>query len=227
MKTVQEWLREVDEKELTDTYLAEFPIDYKMIADRSLTLGMIRNRCKERFLAYLHELKTLEPVKPETPEIFFAHKQWKAGHSGVETSLCKAEELCTKVHPECYSWICVDFAKAMGYLISDAPLTQKNILVVLAQILHELSFFGYTQEEMEEEREKLEASLNECEEGKTHPIEELWGSIGPEKPEPDPEAEALEQEIRTAETKYNLFCQSREMEKLREMLSSTEQGSHI
>ena len=57
MKTVQEWLHEVDEKELTDTYLAEFPIDYKMIADRSLTLGVIRNRCKERFLAYLHELK--------------------------------------------------------------------------------------------------------------------------------------------------------------------------
>lgn len=221
MKTVQEWLCQVDEKELADTYFAEFPIDYKMIADRSLTLGMIRDRSRERFLAYLHWLKTLEPISPERPEIFFAHSEWRDGHSELKTSLCKAEELCGETEPECYSWLCVDFAKVMGYLIADTALTRKNILPVLVQILHELSFFGYTQEEMEEEREKLEVSLKECDLEKAYPIEELWERMGMEKPEPDPEAEALEQEICTAEMKYNLFCQSREMERLRSILSET------
>ena len=57
MKTVQEWLNEVNEHELVDTYFAEFPIDYEMIPAKEMTLGEIKNRLKSRLLEFIRRMK--------------------------------------------------------------------------------------------------------------------------------------------------------------------------
>lgn len=57
MKTVQEWLNEVDEDKLAGTFFAEFPVDFLMIPNRELTLGEIQDRTREHFLHYVHRMK--------------------------------------------------------------------------------------------------------------------------------------------------------------------------
>ena len=57
MKTVQEWLNEVHEHELVDTYFAEFPIDYEMISAKEMTLREIKDRLKKRLLKFICRMK--------------------------------------------------------------------------------------------------------------------------------------------------------------------------
>lgn len=60
MKTVQKWLNNVDEKRLSGAYFVGFPINYKMIADKGLTLGEIRVKSKNRFSDFIHSMKQIE-----------------------------------------------------------------------------------------------------------------------------------------------------------------------
>ena len=62
MKTVQEWLNEIDEECLVDTYFVDFPIDYMMIANKKLTLEEINERSQKHFLDFVHNLKKLEII---------------------------------------------------------------------------------------------------------------------------------------------------------------------
>ena len=57
MKTVQDFLREVDDKELADAYFSEFPIEYAMIPKTDLTLGEIRDRSRTHFLEFVHRMR--------------------------------------------------------------------------------------------------------------------------------------------------------------------------
>lgn len=222
METVQAWLNKVDEEELAGTYFAEFPIDYMMIAERTLTLGEIRDRSKKRFLEFVHQMKKLEIQPNDDPCVFFACKQHSEGRSRVGAAMCRLADIHTDGQPECYSWLFTDFARVMGYLVADTRLTMKNVDYVLAEILNEMSFFGYDQKAMEAEREKLLEADREIEEGKCYPagevFERLAAKYGLERREPDPEAEEKEQAIRAAEYEYNAFCQTREIARVRELV---------
>ena len=57
METVQAWLNQADEEKLADTYFAAFPINYRMIVDRALTLGEIRDRSRSQFLEFVRRMK--------------------------------------------------------------------------------------------------------------------------------------------------------------------------
>lgn len=74
METVQAWLNQADEEKLADTYFAAFPIDYRMIADRALTLDEIRDRSRSRFLEFVRRMKQIEIQSSDDPCVFFAYK---------------------------------------------------------------------------------------------------------------------------------------------------------
>ena len=211
MKTVQKLLNEVNEHELVDTYFAEFPIDYEMIPAKEMMLGEIKDRLKSRLLEFIRRMKELDVQSDDRPCVFFACKQYQDGAKKIGAKMCHLDDICTIDHPECYSWLFVDFAKVMGYFIADTDITRENICIVLAQILYEMSFFGYTQADMEEERKKLEDSQAEVERGEYYTSEEVREHLGLPPKVPDPEAEALERDIRTAEHTYNTFCRNREI----------------
>lgn len=222
METVQAWLNKVDEEELAGTFFAELPIGYMMIADRTLTLGEIRDRSKKRFLEFVHQMKELEIQPSDDPCVFFACNQYFEGRSRVSAAMCRLKEIRADGQPECYSWLFTDFAQVMGYLVADTCFTKKNVNYVLAEILNEMSFFGYDQKAMEAEREKLREADREIEAGKCYPAEEVFERLaakyGLERREPDPEAEEKERAIRAAEYEYNAFCQTREIARVRELV---------
>lgn len=111
-----------------------------------------------------------------------------------------------------------DHAEVMGCPLADTELARENIHEILAEILHEATFWGYTQEKLDEERAQLEASLAEAEGGKAIPAEEVFRELGLQPKRECKEAKALEQEIHRAIHAYNAFCRERELAKVRELL---------
>lgn len=220
MKTVQEWLNEVDEDELADTFFVEFPVDFLVIPNWKLTLGEIRDGTREHFLHYVHRMKSVAIPEGSGDHVFFACKEYREGHSEISANMCSLEELRSKDNPDIYSWMLTDHAKVMGYLVADTEFTKKNICEVLSQILHETSFLGYTQEELEIERKKLEESLTvaETERDTAVSMDDLWKEFGWEKPIPDPETEEKEDAIHAAEYEYTIFCRNREIAKLKQYM---------
>lgn len=222
METVQAWLNKTDEEKLADTYFAAFPIDYMMIADWTLTLGEIRDRSRSRFLEFVRRMKQIEIRPNSEPCVFFACRQYVEGYSKISAAMCRLADIRGESQPECYAWFLTDFARVMGYLVAETHLTLKNMDCVLAEILHEMSLFGYRQEDMEAEREKLLEEGREIKEGECRPVEavfeELAAKYGLERREPDPEAEEKERAIQAAGYEYDLFCQDREIERVREYL---------
>lgn len=105
----------------------------------------------------------------------------------------------------------------------------KNMDCVLAEILNEMSLFGYRQEDMEAEQEKLLEAGREIKEGECRPVEvvfeELAAKYGLERQEPDPEAEEKERAIQAAGYEYDLFCRNREIERMREYRYAADDGS--
>lgn len=228
MKTVQEWLKEVDEEKLVDTYFSMFPIDYEDIfiyekEATQLPLKTIRERMDAALVGFIHRLKKLTPGVGRS-EVFFATKVYQEGHSRIETMMCDVDELLTQKCPERYDWSLMDFEQVMGCRMADTELTQENIYDVLACILEELSFFGYTQKEHEEGWKRLNTILKDAEAerqaGEYYTQDEMRERFGWEPKKADPEAEEREQKIFAEEIKYGRFCFEREVAAVRELLRS-------
>lgn len=228
MKTVQEWLKEVDEEKLVDTYFSRFPIDYEDIfiyekEATQLPLKTIRERLRAALVGFIRRLKKLTPGVGRS-EVFFATKVYQEGHSRIETMMCDVDELLTQKCPERYDWSLMDFEDVMGYWVADTELTQENIYDVLACILKELSFFGYTREEHEEGRERLNTIWKDAEAerqaGEYYTQDEMREWLGWEPEKADPEAEERERKIFAEEIKYGRFCFKREVAAVRELLRS-------
>lgn len=228
METVQVWLNKTDEEKLTDTYFTAFPIDYMMIADQTLTLGEIRDRSRSQFLEFVRWMKQIEIQPSDDPCVFFASKQYVEGYRKIGATMCRLADIRGEDQPECYAWSFTDYACVMGYFVAETRLTLKNMNCVLAEILHEVSFFGYHQEDMVAERKKLLEAEREIKEGKCRPAEEVFEELaekyGLDRWEPDPEAEEKERAIRAAGYEYDLFCRNREITQVREFLCRENAG---
>lgn len=93
METVQAWLNQADEEKLADTYFAAFPIDYRMIVDRALTLDEIRDRSRSRFLEFVRRMKQIEIQPSDDPCVFFACKQYVEGYSKISAAMCRLADI--------------------------------------------------------------------------------------------------------------------------------------
>lgn len=82
---------------------------------------------------------------------------------------------------EIYSILFVDWDEILGYEVCEKSLSEYSIESIVGCLLYEMSFFGFTEEEMKIEEAKLEESVKElesgnCKEFKT--IEEMWNELG-------------------------------------------------
>lgn len=220
MKIVQEWFKERNEKSIVGELFAHHPIDFVMIPDTDRSLRELREVARRRELSFIRRMKQIElPIPSEKQPVFFASKAFREGSADTTVNLCYLEDIQASDVPERYSTLCTDFAKIMGYFVADTKLTLSEIDSVLADILHEITFFGYTQEELTRESEALLASLEEAEKGETYTQEEVWAHLGIPERETDAEEEALEGKVREAEYAYATSSFQREVRELKRLLS--------
>ena len=107
----------------------------------------------------------------------------------------------------------------MGYYIAETESTIRNINDVLAQIVYEMTFFGYSQEDIEEGRLELEEAAKSADEGKVISIETTFADLGIELQQNDEEDTEMLRKIYSMENEYNQHWLRKEVEKVREQLN--------
>lgn len=221
MKTVQEWIRETDIEKLEDAYFYEYPIEYERYINYDKTVAEIKDAFRNQLSEFIEHLKSIEPKSLDDDEqgIFFCHKSYGGEMKNPETVLCMKSEISGCDIPQTYSWILTDFDAIMGYYIAETETTIRNINDVLAKIIYEMTFFGYSQESIEQERLKLEEAAKEADEGKTIPAETIFENLGIEPQLHDEEDTEMLREIYSMENEYNQHWLRKEVEKVRTQLN--------
>ena len=230
MQTVLEELRKADIRDLEGSFFFENSPDlWRFEKDDSRTIAEVRRSMSDNFRRFVEDLKKMEIVPPEDGRtmILYAHKQAGEPSWYPETAvdLVSADELLEKENLSCidhYAFEFTPWAEALGFLIADNKLTQDNLTEVLVHFLDELSFFGYEESEMEEEREEVLASAKEA---KEHPErlvewdpEKMREELGlPQKEEYPLEKEYLSQILKKI-NEYNKYCCVKELEKIKDAI---------
>ena len=220
MKTVQEWLKEVDEEKLVSTYFS--------LPSNAINIAILEGReTPEVILAFIRRLKSLTPETPQKQRVFFASTSYR---DGVELILCDWDDLLTQRLPPRDYCDFTEFAQVMEYWVADTELTLKWIYNVLADVLAQLSFFGYTQEEQTAGRKRMDQFLRQEEAklrtktpeevlGRSRPMEEFLDELNWELGiKPDPEARKRKDKIQEAVSEYEMYCFEREVAAVRGLL---------
>ena len=218
MKTVHAWFKEVDAAKIADEYFREYPIEYENFCRLKKPWQRLKRHTDCAFQNFWKCCASWKWIQRHKIRSFFCHKIYSNYEEKVETVLCTKTDILACDKPETYSCILVDFAEVMGYCIADTELTKKNIYAVLAQILHEVTFFGFTQEELNEEREQLKASIKEAATGRTRSAGEVFAELGIEEEETSEQEKEILAELQEQERKYNQFQLVAECKKVKNLL---------
>ena len=217
MKTVQEYLKKADTDQLINYYLYKYPVVLDDISDEHQKISKVKNHIRTVLKEYIERLCSMNiEVNEDGKEyVLIVHKMQQDGVEEDTCSLVCQQELQDKgVAAETYSYVFDRQAKIMGFKVSDAAYTQKNIVELLTDVMHEASFFGFEQQHLDEELKKLDSSIKEFEEGTatTYTMEEVWEHLGFEREERDETADELRHAITRAVVEYDQYQKKKELE---------------
>lgn len=229
METVQAWLNKLDTEKLINTYLSENPISYdthKEYLDH--TVREIRDKYEETLRQYIERLRHLA-VKPDDygkQGLLYVRRIMSDGHRERSYNLIYMEELLEKGNnADDYAYEFTEQAVILGFLVAETPLTQRYIYELIADVLSEASFFGFEQEYLQEEKEKLLEAEREIDEGNGEgtTLEEFEAELEQEQGftfdrESDDER-ALSHEVVVAELAYNSHSRKKELDLIRSMIT--------
>ncbi len=168
MKTVQDYLKTLEKDKLIQTYLQMFPIPYEREASKrqtgDLTVSEIRAHYEAALSDYIDRLRSLETLSEDEEYIFIAEIVPNDYSTEVKYGMLARSELLEKgVESEDYDFCFEGQERIVGRFVADSSLTQKYIYEVVASIIDEMSFFGFNEECIEEERSGFEEALKELE----------------------------------------------------------------
>lgn len=159
MKTVQEWLIKLDAEELMDEYFREHPIDFEHLEEETKKMRVcdIQEKSRENLRKYIDYLRAL-PIKSNEDNkkhLLFVFRMLYgfSDRDLVHELVCIDELLRNGTEAEAYSYILTDPAEVIGFYVADTPLTQHYIIYLIANVLFEASFFGWTSEDVNREGE--------------------------------------------------------------------------
>ena len=223
MKTVQEYLKKADTDQLINYYLYKYPVVLDDISDEHQKISKVKNHIRTVLKEYIERLCSIsiEVNKDGKEYVLFVHKMQQDGVEEDSCSLVCLQELRDKgVAAETYSYVFDRQAKIMGFKVSDVAYTQKNLMDLLTDVMHEASFFGLEQQHLDEELQKLESSIKEFEEGTatTYTMEEVWEHLGFEREKRDETADELRHAITRAVVEYDQYQKKKELQALMDSL---------
>ena len=218
MKTVQQYLKELDWDRLIDTYLFEHPIEYNHPALAGLTVSQIREKYTEGMRKFIERLCGLTPKADPDGRvgILFAHRCIEVGSlSGTEDyCLVHADEVLSDgVDAKTYAYEFTDQSEIVGFLVADSEYTRRHIYGLMADVLYQASFFGYRQEGLAEALEDLDRSIKEVENGNVLSIDEVMEKYIPEheSERKDPSEMDLRNTVLKAAFDYNEHFKKKEL----------------
>ncbi len=162
MKTVQECLREIDIEKLLDSYLSIPFIRDEMIEvmkkKDSVAGKEIWNLFRDRIRKYIESMCNTAVEPSEELSVLYVYEVPEGSLWGrFSHGLVHISELKEKgTEAEDYSYTLCPHRQVAGFLVADTKLTHDNILGLMKDVLYEASFYGYTEEEIEEEIQNVE-----------------------------------------------------------------------
>lgn len=230
MKTIQQTLKELDIEEVIDYYFKTYPVDlFKDLNHKwdDMTVAECKAYSQGKIKALIDRvIITKGNLSTDKESILFAYKYAEDSISDdIEVGLVDAGELLnaedvSKVQTYAYEYERIE--DTVNYYVADTLLTRNNLLEVVVSYLFEISFFGYEQEHLEKERQKLDRAIEEskdptkCRSFISH--EELFERFGIPEEEAYPEEEAKRKAFEDAVLEYDNYCLVMEMEKVKAAL---------
>ena len=221
LKTVQEVLCELDMEKLISTYRWHFPIGYEEHLELlDMTVREIQERVKQGLRLFVERLRTLTVVAPEEGKkgLLFAHRIMKNGRHDRAFELVFMDELLRDgVKCQHYAYEFTEQEVIIGFRVANTSLTQCYIYELVADVMHKASFFGFSQEALPTELEKIKQSCEESQESATKgiPFEEALDELGRRYGFfPDWESEderELHHEVMRAEMAYSMHSREKEL----------------
>ena len=197
MKTVQECLKELDIEELIDEYLDRDYIRREMIKvmkKKDMTTKELLVRYREAIGEYIEYMRNIPVEHLEEQGLLYVYQTLPGLiRDDYWHDLVIIPELREKcVDAEDYSYILCSRGEIAGFLVADTKLTQEHLLTLMADVLYEASFFGYTQEDIDDYLKEGEETSNELEDDEAL---EDWMPGSPAYKRREPEARS-EEELR-------------------------------
>lgn len=226
MKTVHEYLCEIDSEELANQYMVDFPPDdLEWLSHKDMLIGEYYDHRKQAIRTFIDKLRSIKPCQSEDGEtkIFIAYRVIEDFCKDVDFSMVYEKELKEDLsNVKFYSCILVPHEEILGYYVANNKLTQHYLHKLLSFLIHEALIIGFEQEC----REEIIRSLEEAEEqAKNHPesllsmeevdqmLHEEFGYIPDTDKETD-EEEELRGKAGEAQMKYSDFSKKKELEEL-------------
>lgn len=230
VKTIQEVLKELDKEEVIDCYFSTYPINIFKDLDQEwddMTVAECKTYSRDKIKALIDRVISAKGnLSADKKSILFAYKYAEDAISDeIGVGLVDAGELLdaedvSKVHTYAYEFERIE--DTVDYYVADTPLTRNNLLEVAVSYLFEISFFGYEQEHLEEEKQKLEHAIEESKDpskcSSLISYEELLEHFGITEDEAYPEEEAKRKAFEDAVLEYDNYCSVMEMERVKAAL---------
>ena len=223
MKTIQQVMKEMNLDHIENAYFYKYPVNLHSIKESDdMTVSAVKDKISKRFQDYLNRLLTMEIERDDKNTwILFAYKSYSIDQCN-EVGLIKAVDLVKAKDlssVNTYEYVLTEQKEALGFLVADNKLTQDSIMDVVVEFLYEMSWFGYEQEGLEEEKRSLDDSIKECEEHpermKAFDLDDLRDEFGLPIKEEYPREEELIHEIFNAEHAYTMYCRNIELERIK------------
>lgn len=228
MKTIQQFLIETDHKSIESVYFYKYPINLWEICELDdFTIGELNSRLSSRFQEFLNNLCKMDVEKTTKKQgaLFLYKSQKESITLGKTVGLIYLDELMETddlYNLPTYAYEFTEQKEALGFLVSDNKFTQDNIMDVIVDFLHEVSIFGYNQEKLNDELEKLNNSINESEAHPermvTYSHEELCKEFGIPITEEYPEEDEKKRKFYEAGMEYTQYCKSIELQRIKDSL---------
>lgn len=172
MKTLQQILRQVDKEELIDLFVQIHPPVYAAREKMDFTSGRILAVYRSRVESLIDKLACIEPVVDERYGRCFLYASRTIGPDTFDEpcfSMVTEKDLM-KAGTDCFStsYIFTPHEEVAGFYVSGAPYTQSFMMDLLVDVLFEASWFGFDQEYMQEEEEKLNETAKRVDEAIEH-----------------------------------------------------------
>ena len=230
MKTIQQILKETNHKSIESAYFYDHPINLWEVRNLDdISIGEFNKRISNRFQDFLNKLCEMDIKKNRLKQgILFVYKsQTDDIMLGKSVGLIHADELIETDNISNLSTYAYEFTEqkeALSFLVADNKLTQDNLMDVIVDFLHEISFFGYNQESLDKEKIKLDESIKEC---KEHPErlvafehEKFCEEYGIPVTEEYPEEDEMKRKYYEAGMEYTKYCKTIELQKIKELLTT-------
>ena len=188
MKTVQQYLRELDKDILIDKYLPLINEEISRSINKSNeNAPIVRQKFRDKISEYIDRLRNL-PIKPssdgKTGLIYIYLLNGDKPQKMFEfANLEDVIELGTKA--ENYSYLACYQEEIVGFYIAETPLTQRYIYDLMINVMYEASFYGYEDEEKTGLLKTLEEFDNGTAELHEVDIDELFAEISENDSEVD------------------------------------------